>query len=106
MSKWACYYHAVWATDQRSPTLLGPRTEAMERMIAAISRDQGCKTIAIGSQPDHVHLGSKGGDKPPLRSVPIGHAPGCSARVPYRAWPARPQLGADTRMVPVHPHRA
>jgi putative transposase len=56
MSKWACYYHAVWATDQRAPTLIGPRTEAMGRMIAAICRDLGCKAIAIGSQPDHVHL--------------------------------------------------
>ncbi len=56
MSKWVCYYHVVWSTKQRLPTLIGERIGVAERMVRAIGRDHECEVIAFGTMPDHVHV--------------------------------------------------
>ena len=56
MSFWRLYYHVVWGTKNRHPTLEGEIGETAERSIMAECRNQGLIFYALGMMPEHVHL--------------------------------------------------
>ena len=56
MPFWRLYYHVVWVTKHREPTILDGMVEPMTRIIAETTADLGVTVFAIGSMPDHVHV--------------------------------------------------
>jgi putative transposase len=56
MTFWKCFYHLVWGTKQREPTIDGERAETLMEMIWGIAREEGALVHAIGTMPDHVHV--------------------------------------------------
>lgn len=56
MSFWRLYYHVVWGTKDRLPTLDDELAAVAERSIRATARDMGLIFHGIGVMPEHVHL--------------------------------------------------
>lgn len=50
------YLHFVWATQGRNPLIAGPLEDALHRVMAAEAQRLGCRVLATGGMPDHVHL--------------------------------------------------
>lgn len=79
MPFWKCYYHVVWATKNRQPTI----TPAIESIIfAAIGEKSaalGSPLLAMNAVSDHVHVAVC---IPPALSVAnwVGGAKGASSR--------------------------
>jgi putative transposase len=56
MPYWRTYYHLIWATKQRQPTI-DERVEALlVRSFLLTTQDLACHLIATGFMPDHVHV--------------------------------------------------
>ena len=66
MPFWRLHYHVVWATKHRAPVIPNTMTPAIERSIAATSRDLGVGVHAVGVMPDHVHVFA---EIPPTQTV-------------------------------------
>jgi putative transposase len=56
MAFWKCYYHAVWATQGRAPSI----TLEMERVIFETIRRKSealdCPILAMSGVSDHIHV--------------------------------------------------
>ena len=48
--------HFVWATWDRLPIIQDAWEQRLHRQITAISVECGCRVLAVGGMPDHVHL--------------------------------------------------
>jgi REP element-mobilizing transposase RayT len=53
---WRLYYHLVWATRQREPSIDDLRAETIKRSIRLLAQESHALTHAIGVMPDHVHV--------------------------------------------------
>ncbi len=56
MSFWRLYYHIVWGTRNRHPTLEGDVADIADRSIRRSCHDMGLILYALGMMPEHVHL--------------------------------------------------
>jgi len=56
VSFWQSYYHLVWTTRHRAPTIDGRRAAVIDRAIRATGREDGVIVHAVGSVPDHRHM--------------------------------------------------
>lgn len=56
MSFWRLYYHIVWGTKDRIPTLDDELVTVAERSIRGTAKDMGLIFHGIGMMPEHVHL--------------------------------------------------
>ncbi|MBX3071432.1 MAG: IS200/IS605 family transposase [Thermomicrobiales bacterium] len=56
MSFWRLYYHLVWGTKHRHPTLEGEMLETATRSIRDSCTEMGLVFHALGIMPEHVHL--------------------------------------------------
>lgn len=56
MPYWKCYYHIIWATKYRQPTI----TPAYEQLIFATIQEKCSEyqspLLAVNTVPDHLHL--------------------------------------------------
>jgi REP element-mobilizing transposase RayT len=52
----ALYYHLVFATKHREPTISPDIRERLYDYLGGIVRNEGGILMAIGGMPDHVHL--------------------------------------------------
>lgn len=46
----------VWATEKRVPFIATDFRETVQRYIAGIVTNNGCKLVSIFAMPDHIHL--------------------------------------------------
>ena len=56
MPYWRLFYHVVWATKDRLPTIDASREETIRRSIRVTCEEHGAPIHAIGVMPDHIHL--------------------------------------------------
>ncbi len=56
MTYWKLYYHLVWSTKLREPSLHGEQVTDLQRAIWKSARDLEIQIHALGIQPDHVHV--------------------------------------------------
>jgi len=56
MSFWRLYYHLVWGTKNRQPTLDPEISVVAEKSIRDTANDLGLIFYSIGFMPEHVHL--------------------------------------------------
>ena len=56
MPFWRIYYHLVWGTKNREPTIDEVREETIRRSLRATSTQHQALVHAIGVMPDHVHF--------------------------------------------------
>ena len=56
MPFWRLFYHVVWATKGREPSLDPARQETVRRVVSTACRDIGVIVHAVGTMPDHVHV--------------------------------------------------
>jgi REP element-mobilizing transposase RayT len=50
------YLHLIWATYRRIPVLVGDAERVAYACIVREVKRAGCKLLAIGGMPDHVHV--------------------------------------------------
>ena len=55
-SKAEIYFHFVWATKQRLPTLTPEIEREVYRCIQGEAQTLGCDVLALNGMSDHVHL--------------------------------------------------
>jgi putative transposase len=53
---WKCYYHVIWATNQRLPALDERREQVFRNVNAAACRELGVLIHEVGVVEDHLHL--------------------------------------------------
>lgn len=56
MSFWRHYYHLVWGTKQRNPSILPGIEEQLRAYIVSKSAELAVYVYAIGTCEDHIHL--------------------------------------------------
>ena len=56
MPYWKCFYHIVWATRYREPTILPVYEPVILAEIARKSAEYGCELLAANCASDHVHV--------------------------------------------------
>lgn len=56
MPYWKLYYHFIWGTKERLPTILPAFESDLYRAIAAKVKELDGTTYAIGGILDHIHL--------------------------------------------------
>ena len=56
MPYWKLYYHLIWGTKERLPTILPDFEPALYRVISAKIKELDGTTYAIGGIMDHIHL--------------------------------------------------
>lgn len=56
MAYWQLYYHIVWATKYREPTITPKREEALFNFIRSKAYGLGGTVHALNGSVDHVHL--------------------------------------------------
>lgn len=56
MPYWKLYYHFIWGTKERLPTILPAFESDLYRTIAAKVKELDGTTYAIGGIIDHIHL--------------------------------------------------
>lgn len=56
MSYWICFYHIVWATYRRQPTILPEYESMITDKIIEKSLSLKCPVHAVNMMPDHVHV--------------------------------------------------
>jgi putative transposase len=56
VSYWRLYYHLVWSTKLREPSLDGNQVTELQRAIWKSVEDLKIQLLALGIQPDHVHV--------------------------------------------------
>ncbi len=86
MAHWRLYYHVVWATRDRAPSLTLPCHALVERSIRATARNDKTIIHAVGVVADHVHVVAS---IPPSLSVGelVGKLKGASSRLLNTAGP-------------------
>jgi REP element-mobilizing transposase RayT len=55
-SKSEIYLHFVWATHQRLPLITSDMEPHLYNVLIKQAECLGCKVLALGGLPDHVHL--------------------------------------------------
>ena len=55
-SKIVVYLHLVWATKGRQPLMTPELERTIHRCLVSEAEQAGCKVVAIGGMPDHVHM--------------------------------------------------
>jgi putative transposase len=56
MPFWRLYYHVVWATKNREPSIVDGMTGPIVGAIQGTVREQGVVVFAVGVIPEHVHV--------------------------------------------------
>ena len=56
MPYWRLFYHLVWATKDREPSIDEVAARVVEESIRASCDEPGIRLHAIGIMPDHVHV--------------------------------------------------
>ena len=56
MSYVSSYFHRVFSTKERQPTILPRLRDRLWPFLGGIARQNGMKAIEIGGMPDHVHI--------------------------------------------------
>ena len=56
MSYVSSYFHCVFSTKERQPTILPRLRDRLWPFLGGIARQNGMKAIEIGGVPDHVHI--------------------------------------------------
>ena len=56
MSYVSSYFHCVFSTKERQPTIPPSIRERLWPFLGGIARQNGMKAIEIGGMPDHVHI--------------------------------------------------
>ena len=56
MTYWKLYYHLVWSTKLRVPSLQGEQVTELQRAIWKSVEDLKIQLHALGIQQDHVHV--------------------------------------------------
>ncbi|MGG6297863.1 IS200/IS605 family transposase [Leptolyngbya sp. AN02str] len=56
MSIWRTYYHLVWATRDRIPSITDTVAPELYRYIQAKAESLDCSLHALGGVADHIHL--------------------------------------------------
>jgi putative transposase len=69
------YYHVVWSTKGREPSLTGPLPAQVEAAVEEKCRSVGCVVHAVKAVEDHVHVAL---EIPPTQAVSsvVGQAKG------------------------------
>ena len=66
MPFWQLFYHVVWATKKREPTLDDQMADVVTKAIMAACTEQGVMVHAVGVMPDHIHIAAS---IPPAASI-------------------------------------
>ncbi len=56
MPYWRIFFHIVWATNGRYPTIDEERAVAVRTSIIAVAQEHRALVHAVGIMPDHVHV--------------------------------------------------
>ena len=56
MSYVSSYFHCVFSTKERQPTIPPPLRDRLWPFLGGIARQNGMKAVEIGGMPDHVHI--------------------------------------------------
>jgi REP element-mobilizing transposase RayT len=56
MSYVSSYFHCVFSTKERRPTIRPALRDRLWPFLGGIARQNGMKAIEIGGMPDHVHI--------------------------------------------------
>jgi putative transposase len=56
MPYWKLYYHVIWATKDRFPSIVDGMIGPIERAIIKTGRELEVTVFAVGVMPDHVHV--------------------------------------------------
>ncbi len=56
MTYWRLFYHVVWGTRDRLPTIDDRREPILRRLLTGAAREEDSLIHAIGIMPDHVHV--------------------------------------------------
>ena len=56
MSYVSSYFHCVFATKERRPTISVSLRDRLWPFLGGIARQNGMKALQIGGMPDHVHI--------------------------------------------------
>ena len=56
MSLWRIYYHIIWATKQREPSIHSEKELELHNYIIGKSNFLNCIVHAIGGMEDHIHI--------------------------------------------------
>jgi REP element-mobilizing transposase RayT len=56
MSYISSYYHCVFSTKERRPTISPELRERLWPFLGGIARQNEMKAVAVGGMPDHVHI--------------------------------------------------
>ena len=56
MSRYALFFHIVWATKQRQPYLTSEKEARTYRLASTLANEMGYEVLAIDGMPNHVHL--------------------------------------------------
>jgi putative transposase len=82
---WKCFYHIVWATKHRQPTITGMYEPILFAEIKHKAKEQGCEVLGINAAGDHVHLALS--IPPALAAANLtGHLKGASSRAINQAF--------------------
>ncbi|MCK6577915.1 MAG: IS200/IS605 family transposase [Anaerolineae bacterium] len=74
-----CFYHIVWATRRRQPSIGAPHAQIIRAAINQKCEALGCKVFALNMVADHVHIALA---IPPAHSVAeiVKHLKGAASR--------------------------
>ncbi len=56
MSYWRLFYHVIWATKNREPSIRPEFSDSLQNSIAAKATALGAYVYAVGGIEDHIHL--------------------------------------------------
>ena len=56
MPFWRCFYHIIWSTKQRAPTITAQNESIIFEAIRAKSLEMGCQILAMNAVSDHIHV--------------------------------------------------
>jgi putative transposase len=56
MPFWKLFYHVIWATKYREPTILPPYEPIIFAAIETKSAELGCVVLAMNVVSDHIHV--------------------------------------------------
>lgn len=56
MTYWRLFYHIVWATKNREPSISSEARHPLYNAVAAKARQLGAAVHAIGGTEDHIHV--------------------------------------------------
>ena len=56
MPYWRLFYHMMWGTKGRTPTIVPSMAEDIYRVMAGKAKELGARVYAVGGIEDHVHM--------------------------------------------------